>query len=57
MRRAVAGEGGRVQSLSAGVASYPTHALEAGELLDRATAALSRARAGGRGQVEVAHVE
>jgi diguanylate cyclase (GGDEF)-like protein len=57
IRRALAGDGGRVQALSAGVASYPTHALDADELLDRATTALIRARSGGRGLVEVAPVE
>ena len=57
IRRALASDGGRVQALSAGVASYPTHALDADELLDRATTALIRARSGGRGQVEVAPVE
>lgn len=50
-----------VVRLSAGVASYPTHGLDAGEVLDRARAALARAAATepgfGLGHVEVARVE
>lgn len=49
---------GVVRRLAAGVASYPTHGLSAGEVLHRARAALARACATepghGLGQVEVA---
>lgn len=48
----------RVRRMAAGVASYPTHGLEAGEVLTRAEAALARACASpagrGLGHVEVA---
>lgn len=48
----------KVRGLAAGVASYPTHGLEAGDVLTRAQAALARACASpagrGLGQVEVA---
>lgn len=54
IRAGFARGGGPVQLLSAGVAAYPSHALDADELLDRAERALTRARASGRGQVEVA---
>lgn len=57
IRAGFAREGGPVQLLSAGVASYPSHALEADELLSRVERALDRARATGRGQVEVAPVD
>jgi diguanylate cyclase (GGDEF)-like protein len=57
IRGVMAREGGPVQALSAGVASYPTHALDAKDLLDRAQHALTRARGSGRGRVEVAPVE
>jgi diguanylate cyclase (GGDEF)-like protein len=40
--------------LAAGVAAYPTHALEADEVLDRAQSALDSARASGSSRVEVA---
>ena len=47
-----------VRRLAAGVASYPTHGLQADEVLARAQAALTRACAAeagrGLGQVEVA---
>lgn len=54
IRAGFARGGGPVQLLSAGVAAYPSHALDADELLERAERALTRARASGRGQVEVA---
>lgn len=48
----------RVRRMAAGVASYPTHGLEAADVLTRAQAALARACAApsgrGLGQVEVA---
>lgn len=55
---AVAHDVSKVRRMAAGVASYPTHGLEAGEVLGRAQAALARACASpvgrGLGQVEVA---
>jgi diguanylate cyclase (GGDEF)-like protein len=54
IRAGFARDGGPVQLLSAGVAAYPSHALDAEDLLDRAERALGRARANGRGQVEIA---
>lgn len=54
IRAGFARDGGPVQLLSAGVAAYPSHALDADDLLERAQRALGRARAGGRGQVEIA---
>jgi diguanylate cyclase (GGDEF)-like protein len=57
VRAGFARAGGRVELLSAGVAAYPSHALDATDLLARAERALERARAGGRGQVEVAPVD
>lgn len=49
------------QGLAAGVASYPTHGLQAGEVLARARAALNRAVSAdsghGLGQVEVAAID
>ena len=54
IRAGFARDGGPVHLLSAGVAAYPSHALEADDLLDRAERALCRARAAGRGQVEIA---
>ena len=54
----LASEASQVRRLAAGVASYPTHGLEADEILARAQAALTRACAGeagrGLGRVEVA---
>jgi diguanylate cyclase (GGDEF)-like protein len=44
----------RSLTLSAGIACYPTHALDGPELLRRAVQALSTARARGRDQVEIA---
>jgi diguanylate cyclase (GGDEF)-like protein len=54
IRAGFARDGGPVQLLSAGVAAYPSHALDAEDLLERAQRALGRARASGRGQVEIA---
>jgi diguanylate cyclase (GGDEF)-like protein len=54
IRAGFARDGGPVQLLSAGVAPYPSHALDADDLLERAQRALGRARASGRGQVEIA---
>ena len=52
---------GHITRLSAGVASYPTHAMRAHEILTQAEAALARACAAepdhGLGPVEVAHVD
>ena len=54
IRAGFARDGGPVERLSAGVAAYPSHALDADDLLERAERALTRARANGRGQVEIA---
>jgi diguanylate cyclase (GGDEF)-like protein len=58
---ALAREPSHVQTLAAGVASYPTHGLRADEVLAQATAALERACAAdpgrGLGQVEVAKAD
>jgi diguanylate cyclase (GGDEF)-like protein len=54
IRAGIARDGGPVQLLSAGVAAYPSHALDADDLLERAQRAIGRARASGRGQVEIA---
>lgn len=43
--------------LAAGVAAYPTHALEAEEVLNRARGALEAARASGSSRVEVASAD
>lgn len=55
---ALARDMAKVRRMAAGVASYPTHGLEAGEVLVRAQAALTRACAApagrGLGSVEVA---
>ncbi len=55
---AVSQDVSKVRRMAAGVAGYPTHGLEAGEVLGRAEAALARACASpagrGLGQVEVA---
>ena len=52
---------GRITRLSAGVASYPTHAMRADEILRQARAALARACAAepdhGLGPVEVAKAD
>jgi len=41
-------------TISAGIACYPTHALSAAELIDRAGSALETARAHGRDRLEIA---
>lgn len=50
-----------IHQIAAGVATYPTHALHADEILRRANTALARAAAtappDGLGRVEVAHVD
>jgi diguanylate cyclase (GGDEF)-like protein len=56
IRGSIARVGGDPTALSAGVASYPIHALDADELLERAKDALVQARAGGPGHVAVAPV-
>jgi GGDEF domain-containing protein len=43
--------------LAAGVAAYPTHALEATEVLNRAGRALDAARSSGSSRVEVASAD
>jgi len=43
--------------LAAGVAAYPTHALESGEVLSRAQRALESARSSGSSRVEVASAD
>jgi diguanylate cyclase (GGDEF)-like protein len=45
---------GRSFTLSAGIACYPSHALEAHDLLRRSVQALAAARAAGRDRVEIA---
>jgi len=45
---------GRSFTLSAGIACYPSHALDAHDLLGRSTQALSAARAAGKDRVEIA---
>lgn len=55
LRRALgATPSGRTLTISAGVACYPSHALDAHELLRRSVRALAVARAAGRDQVEIA---
>ena len=54
LRTALVRKGDSLLRLSAGVAAYPTHALEAHEVLARATRALEAARASGSSRVEVA---
>lgn len=50
-----------VKELSAGISTYPTHALKGEEMIKRANSALARAKAAkplhGLGQVEVAHLD
>jgi len=48
---------GRSFTLSAGIACYPSHALEAHDLLRRSVQALAAARAAGRDRVEIAGVD
>jgi GGDEF domain-containing protein len=57
VRMAVNQAGGDEEHLWAGVAGYPTHALDAQQLLERAELALERARESGRGWVRVARSE
>jgi diguanylate cyclase (GGDEF)-like protein len=57
LRMALVRKGDTVVRLAAGVASYPSHALVAEELLSRAQAALDHARAAGCSQVEIAKTE
>ena len=57
IRGVVAKEGGLVDMPAAGVASYPSHALDADELLLRAEGALTQARSSGEAQVQVAPVD
>ena len=45
---------GEAHTVSAGIACYPTHALGATELIDRARGALETARAHGRDRLEIA---
>jgi diguanylate cyclase (GGDEF)-like protein len=55
VRRAItATPTGRAFTLSAGIACYPSHALDAHELLRRSVRALAAARAAGRDRVEIA---
>lgn len=55
VRRAVtASPTGRSFTLSAGIACYPSHALDAHDLLRRSVQALAAARAAGRDRVEIA---
>jgi len=54
LRTGLVRRGDSLLRLAAGVAAYPTHALEAGEVLTRANAALESARASGSSRVEVA---
>ena len=48
---------GRTFTLSAGIACYPSHALDAHDLLRRSVQALAAARAAGRDRVEIAGVD
>jgi diguanylate cyclase (GGDEF)-like protein len=57
LRTALARKGDSLLRLAAGVAAYPTHALEADEVLGRARRALDSARASGSSRVEVASVD
>jgi diguanylate cyclase (GGDEF)-like protein len=57
IRMAVTRAGGDEERLWAGVAGYPSHALDAEQLLARADAALERARNSGKGWVRVARSE
>ena len=54
LRRALAAGGPTVPVVWAGVASYPAHALEASEILERAQRALGLARDWSHGRIEVA---
>jgi diguanylate cyclase (GGDEF)-like protein len=57
LRTALVRQGESVVRLAAGVAAYPTHALEAHEVLIRANRALDSARASGSSRVEVASAD
>ena len=57
LRTALARKGDSLLRLAAGVAAYPTHALEGDEVLSRARRALDSARSSGSGRVEVASVD
>jgi diguanylate cyclase (GGDEF)-like protein len=57
IRMAVNRAGGNEEHLWAGVAGYPSHALDAPQLLERAESALERARNSGKGWVRVARSE
>jgi diguanylate cyclase (GGDEF)-like protein len=57
LRTALVRHGESVVRLAAGVAAYPTHALESAEVLARATRALDMARASGSSRVEVASAD
>ena len=48
------GELGDPMTVSAGIACYPTHALSASELIERAGLALETARSHGRDRLEIA---
>ena len=55
VRKAVTGSPtGRSFTISAGIACYPSHALDAHDLLRRSVQALAAARAAGRDRVEIA---
>jgi diguanylate cyclase (GGDEF)-like protein len=54
LRTALVRQGEAGARLAAGVAAYPTHALDAGEVMARASRALDSARASGSSRVEVA---
>jgi diguanylate cyclase (GGDEF)-like protein len=54
VRAFMAHDGKPIEIVSAGVASYPSHALDAPELFSRGKVALEQANSKGRGQVEVA---
>src|SRR5437667_199779 len=57
LRTALARKGDSLLRLAAGVAAYPTHALEGDEVLSRARQALDSARSSGSSRVEVASVD
>ncbi len=57
LRTGLVREGVSSVRLAAGVAAYPTHALEADEVLSRASNALESARRSGSSRVEVASAE
>jgi len=54
LRMAMLRKGGSLLRFSAAVAAYPSHALDAGEVLTRAERALDQARTSGSSHVEVA---